>query len=122
MPLANPGHDPGYNGRLMSLGGVIGREGLGLVVENKIYTETGIATQLIPSNPARYWLIMRNIGTLRTNIAFGPDGGGYATANHIYLEPGDVFQIDRMIPWTGSISCFAAGDVLLSVAEASVTV
>ena len=114
------GTTPGYAGQLVSLGGVKGRPGLGFRVDNTVYGGVVLATQLIPANPGRLWMLIQNNGTLRTNIAFGPDGGGYATASHIFLDPGDFLQIDRDIPWWGSISAFAAGEVILSVAEASV--
>ena len=114
------GSEQGYNGQLVSLAGRLGRPGVGLKVNNTVYTGVGIATQLIPANSDRVWMIIQNSGLLKTNLAFGPDGGGYATASHIYLEAGATLQIDKLLPWSGSMSAFAAGDVVLSVAEASV--
>lgn len=95
--------DAGYTGRLVSLGGVLGRPGHGIEINQRSFNNGG-TQQIVGSNPNRMWMIIQanysNASAVTIKLALplrGPD-------QTIQLAPGGTFQIDQNIPWTGPIT------------------
>ncbi len=94
--------DAGFNGRIISLGGLLGASGLGLFVDrpgaSMAFTTR---VQVLGNNPSRRWALVQNLGSANVAIKFGDTEDSVAT--DFILTPGAVLQIDTQVPWTGPI-------------------
>lgn len=114
--------EPGFNGQLISLGGIRGKIGAGQRYRQElIELATTYAAEAIPSNPLRTWMMIQNRveNTVPISVSFGDSTPAAAS---ISLQLGDTLIIDRNNPWTGSIG-FAhasAGTEYVRVAEFSI--
>lgn len=93
--------DQGFIGRLVSLGGVKGREGLGYMIQHATASTPvgGGKVQIIPANSARACALITNVDAVRVYLSFVEDPN---FAIHP-LDPGGSFQIDEDFPWTGGV-------------------
>jgi hypothetical protein len=119
MAFFPPYAEPGYRGKLISLGGVVDERGYGRQYYSGASTVLTTLTNLLPPNPKRISAFIQN---------FGPD--------HIYLCLGesvlyffadlgyrDSFQIDANFPWTGVVNAFIqAGGTNSNAVYAEITV
>ena len=109
-------NDGGYRGRMVSLAGVVGREGYGLqVTESGIVPGFGVATDVISPNANRVWLIVTNLGTDVLYIHCGrvTAPSGFA------LQVNGTLQFDVNLPWTGGLSMYSNANIVAYYAEAS---
>jgi len=112
------GQDPGHNGPLVSLGGIVGRPGYGSFVEHTQPVVTaGTFTDVVGNNPKRLWMFIQNESTEAVLLYFGNVGAGSVG---LRLEPKGTLQIDEHIPWTGGIRIGAPTvNATIEVIEAS---
>lgn len=91
--------DSGYRGQLVSMAGVKGREGMGLVVYSSNPAPTTTPVIISGPNPARYYVLITNEGSVNVQIAFNDTfTDGFHT-----LFPGGSMLINKDMPWTGAI-------------------
>ena len=112
--------DIGYNGQLYSLAGTAGRTGQGLNVTNyHLLFPLGYSTDnALGANSGRCWMLVQNAGTARVYYRFGSE---LPTVGDLFLDPGGVLQIDKQLPWTGSITFGSTAQIDLAVSEASLS-
>ena len=109
----------GYNGRIVSLGGIQGRQGLGLQINTDLIDAdplTGPHLALV-SNPGRVWALISNEGTLPIWLGIGintPNGTFHS------VQPGGNMLINKDFPWTGKVAVLAAATNAVRVTEASI--
>jgi len=96
MPIIATERETGHLGRLVSLGGVVGRPGTGRRVDDYTQIVTGSTVLIMPANPYRLWASFFNREGGVVVLGPGPD---YFVA----LEPGGFFLINESMPWTGAI-------------------
>lgn len=93
--------ESGYEGVLVSLGGVVSLTGRGRITRSFESNITSTIKQMVlPSNPKRISAVIENIdnGTgISLYISF--TGTGLTVA----LAPNGSFQIDSNFPWTGPV-------------------
>jgi hypothetical protein len=112
--------ESGHQGPLTSLGGIIGIQNLGRKV-TRSYPTVGQTTnlQILPENLRRISAIIRN--TSDTGYVFLSLSGYIPDDLDIILYPGEYLQIDKDLPWTGSINGLAVtADCVCTVTEISV--
>ena len=103
-----------YGGDLVSLAGIKSKRGYGLKTDYaQITTPVGLLREAIPSNPRRVYLIIQNVGTGTVGMSFGGSG------TTVYLEPYDVLQVDKNIPWTGSITFYGLAASTINYTDVS---
>ena len=116
--MANPVlyTEPGYNGQLVSLAGIMGGPGKGRVVASSAFILAG-NIQVMSPNPKRISaLILNGDPSINVNVFLGGTSG-YA----VVLGPLGSFQIDVNFPWTGEVDASpASGTPTISVNEVSV--
>lgn len=93
--------DAGSLEKIKSLAGIEGRSTL-VFMDNIPVGASGLEA-VLPSRPERRWAIIQN----------NPEGGsiarfrvvfeGQVVDGYLILDPGDSFQIDDNIPWTGAV-------------------
>ena len=88
--------ESGYQGRLVSLGGVLGKPGRGRQIVPVAITVTTAEAIIASDNPQRLALIIRNTGTETAYI-------NLAGNTSFPLKANEVFQIDYNFAWTGAI-------------------
>lgn len=117
--MANPVRyfEPGYNGQLVSLGGVVGASGKGRVIDSSAFILAG-AIQVLSPNPKRISALILNGDPANNANVFLGDTNGFS----VVLGPLGSFQIDINFPWTGEVDASpASGNPVISVNEVSVT-
>lgn len=113
--------DTGYHGKIKSLGGLNGAEGMGLIVG---YDSVAIATstnvQVLQANPCRKWAIMHNINNSDITVFFGDTAA--AGVAGVRLPRLGSLLIDEFMPWTGAMTAFqdSGSTINLFIEEASV--
>lgn len=114
------GRDVGYLGQLVSLAGVKGAQGKGLLITGGEATiNAGTPERVLDSNPQRVWALLTNDGAVNVTIIFGDASGDSGT--HV-LVPNGSLLINEFMRWTGAIvSTCAAGVGTINYTEASVT-
>lgn len=114
--------EPGYNGQLVSLGGVHGLAGYGRIVQPyQAFILSGLVL-VLPANPKRISAMLQN-----WDDAANPGsrvllflGGQYGQL--IQLLAYGSLQIDNNFPWTGEIYANAVANTpSLNVIEVTVT-
>ena len=95
------GYEPGFRGRMVSLGGVAGREGLGLHTRRPDAPITVTDQYILNTNQARMWALIQNTGLVNDLRICLDEGTGIAPA--FVLKPGETLQIDKNLPWTGAV-------------------
>lgn len=109
--------DTGYRGRLVSLGGLVGRQGHGVKAEcNSRTITTLVNNELIGSNPARLYILIKNVSAGDNTVICL---GGTSAAVGFELKQGETIQFDRNMPWTGSFSILNTGGGVISWIEGS---
>jgi hypothetical protein len=105
--MAEPIQEAGYNGRLVSLGGVVGGVGRGRRGERFTRAlSAGVGQIGIPSNPGRIAAtiqIFNGADDLQVYFGDSTDGPAYI------LAPRDMLQIDSNLPWIGAVYLYSAG-------------
>ena len=91
--------ESGYNGVLISLGGVKGAPNRGRYTVANVRTMTAAPYPVAPSNSRRLSLVIANLHTDYMRVYFGRDFG----TSYIQLQPGQSIQIDSDLPWTGDV-------------------
>jgi hypothetical protein len=110
----------GYNGILVSLGGIQGPQGKGRVIRSEsTVAVSGEWLLLMSANPKRISAIIQNLSATELLGVYGGD----PQANQIYLLPYGTFQIDKEFPWIGEVYISPGGVVPIIVGynEISVT-
>lgn len=108
--------DSGYNGSIVSLAGVVGRHGYGLVIETAYLIITaGFTHERIAANPNRVWLLIQNNGLADLYVQPGSTAGPVSP----HIAPGGSILFNRDMPWTGGISFASTADMAVAVQEAS---
>jgi len=110
--------ESGYNGRLVSLGGLLSLEGQGRECDSKIVPLIVSAwTRLLENNPRRISALIQNVdNSLTVAVIIGDDSGG----GYFHLEPKGTLQIDENFPWTGPVIAYQAAAMNMSVAEVNI--
>jgi len=109
--------EAGYQGRLVSLGGVVGAPGRGRQARQLNNSVDNTGTKLImESNPKRLSALIQNIDAINMYIMFGDELYNYG----FLLRPYDIFQIDQNLPWAGSVAGYAAAACTYRLLEVSV--
>jgi len=93
--------ESGHNGLMISMGGILGRPGLGRRIDSTAFSLTTTAVMIIGDNPRRISAIIENQGPDSLALDFG---GGI---NSISIHSGGNLQIDENFPYTGSIAAGA---------------
>lgn len=114
--------EPGFNGQLISLGGVRGKIGVGQRYRQELVElATTYAAEAVPANPLRTWMIIQNRvdNTVPIRVSFGDSTPAAAS---IELQLGESLIIDKSNPWTGSLGFVhsSAGTEYVRVLEFSV--
>lgn len=93
--------ESGYEGLLVSLGGVKSQLGRGRITRSFEGNITSTLKQMIlPNNPKRISAIIENIpNTTGIYLYISFTGTGLTVS----LAPGGSFQIDQNFPWTGPV-------------------
>lgn len=90
-----------WNGKLVSLGGVIG--GIrGRVFEGTVLALSTNIQAVVVNRPERIAAIFFNNSPVDVHITFGQPTTDY----WLHLKPYQTLQIDESFPWTGSIYCY----------------
>lgn len=113
--------DTGYLGQTVSLAGVKGALGQGLVVQiESVALASSTNIQVLQSNPSRKWAVLQNINTNDITVFFG-DVAASGVAG-VRLAKYGSFQLDKNIPWCGAMTAFqdSGSTINLFVMEASV--
>jgi len=107
--------ESGYNGQIVSLGGVKAQYGHGRQSVSK--TIFGVAEEeVLGDNPGRVCAIIQNRAGVNVTVSLGKDDSG-----SFVLLPNGSFQIDQNFPWTGSVDCLAAsGNLVMFAVEVSI--
>lgn len=92
--------ESGYLGRLTSLGGVKGHEGIGRQVEDASALSVTSLYCAIPANPSRVWASITNDPTSTNDLDIYLGDGLYKFCS---LVPGGSLLINDELPWTGNI-------------------
>ena len=109
--------EPGYNGTLISLGGVKGTSGRGRQCNSNGVSVTTTRVQVLPSNSKRISCLMNNIGSDTIWLILGNAADDVVSG----IIPNGSYQIDALHPWTGGIYAFVnTTPSTLSFAEMSV--
>lgn len=119
--MAGEGLDSGYNGRLVSLAGILGKEGYGLRTKWAVITlDLGANTETYPNNPSRMWLFVENRSAGTIYVIFGTPVATPTPCPSVTLKSGEALQIDKNLPWSGSLAFYsevAAAAVHMTEAE-----
>lgn len=111
----------GYNGRLVSLAGVLGAEGKGRIISP---TTLVVSTAVIAlsANPKRISALLQNFDDPSTPGSRMYVFIGNNSSAPIVLAPLGSLQIDADFPWTGEIWASApANTPVLEMNEVSIT-
>jgi hypothetical protein len=110
--------ESGYNGKIISLGGVEGIESRGRQLNSGVLiTDPAFILQVLPDNPRRISALLQNSdAAIPLYIIFGDQSGNIA----FYLAAGQPFQIDQNFPWTGAVYAGCAAGSTLNFTEVSV--
>jgi len=92
-------YDSGYIGRMVSMAGVVGREGMGLRIYSSLPAPTATPVLVVGANPVRLYLLITNEGTVDVEIAFNET---FTDGKHT-LVPGGHILINKDMPWTGAV-------------------
>ena len=99
--------EPGYNGRLISLGGVVGKRGVGRQsIRNNINLAASVGQIGLPANSRRIAATIQSytVGDdLQIFLGNSTDGACYIISSR------DVFQINYLLPWTGAVYMYSTG-------------
>lgn len=116
--MAEPIREPGYTGRLVSLGGVMGRPFQGRQGIRYTIALTGGVGQIgIPVNPHRISATVQIfVGTDDLQVYLGNSTDGPA----FILAPRDLLQIDHNLPWTGAIYLYSSGTMSVLCNEVTI--
>jgi len=107
----------GYNGRLVSLGGIYGRENMGYTVYSTTGTPTTAIGTVLGPNPARLFALITNDGAVDVQIAWDDT---FTNGLHL-LRPGGQLLINKDLPWIGPVCARTlAGTGSIGVEAASV--
>ena len=104
MALINT--DNGYQGRLVSLSGIMGQDGQGRSSIGGLTTMTATPVMVLASNPKRIAALIENLDDVANpgsgiELYFG-NPSIYPVAQ-IILSPLGTIQIDQDLPWTGEV-------------------
>lgn len=113
--------DTGYHGRIISLGGIKGAEGMGLIIGyDSVALATSTNVQVLQSNPARKWAVLHNINNDDITVFFG-DVAAAGVAG-VRLPRYGSLTIDDGLSWIGAFTAFqdSGSTINLFVEEASV--
>ncbi len=114
--MAEVSLEGGYNGQLVSLGGIRGLPGQGRKISGQNLTGNG-AIQILSPNLRRIAVIIQNQSGLEVELILRDT----LTSYRIKLEDHGTFQIDDNFPWTGSVMAYAgAATWQLSILECEV--
>lgn len=93
--------ESGYNGSLVSLGGVVGPPGIGRLSNYEYITFAGAVTavSILPDNPKRIAAMLYVNGANPVVVYLSNNFVGM----RFELQPGDAFFINELFPWTGAI-------------------
>ena len=100
--------ESGFNGRLVSLGGIQGAIGRGRQTNPVVWTISA-KTQILSENGRRQSAIIQNTGAVLATLYFGTDTVGMT------LLPNGNIQIDINFSWTGNIWANSAGTTLETI-------
>jgi len=116
--MAEPIREPGFQGRLYSLGGVVGEPGQGRQGIRHLITLTGGVGQIgMPANPRRISATIQIFnGTADLQVFFSDDTEGPA----FILAPRDMLQVDWNLPWTGAVYLFSSGTMSVLCNEVTI--
>jgi len=116
--MPEPIREPGFNGRLISLSGVLGAVGQGREgVRHTVAVTGGTGIIGMPSNPLRISATVQIfIGTADLQVFFGDSTDGPA----FILAPRDMLQIDHNLPWAGAVYLYSSGTMSVLLNEVSV--
>lgn len=89
--------EPGYNGQLVSLGGVLGAPGKGRQMFNHVFAMASGAVPLLSPNPMRIAALIQNADTTLAVLLYV---GTTSTLQYLVtLNAGGSLQIDQDFPW-----------------------
>lgn len=91
------GYDTGSIGTVVSLAGISGRRG---VIVKRPDASVAADAEVLHANPLRVWALIQNIGANDITLSFDADT---SVAPTFILTPKSVLQIDKNLPWTGSV-------------------
>ena len=107
--MANPLiTDSGYNGQILSLGGVLGADGKGRTSLTAAFTLTGASQIVLLANPKRISALLCNTDDAANpgSLVYLYTWGSGAPVLCILTALG-TYQIDINLPWTGEILALA---------------
>lgn len=119
--MANPDtcRESGYNGKLTSLGGVVGREGAGLrIVTGSFVGSATVPSAILPNNPARKWALIE-LAPDETDMGY-IGFGSRADGTRFHIKAGGSILINDNLPWSGVVYVSGSGNVEFFYCEASV--
>lgn len=93
--------DSGYRGKITSLAGIEGRSTL--VYMDNVAVGASALVQVLQARPERKWAIIQNNPESASIARFRVVFEGQAIDGYLILDPGDAFQIDDSVPWTGEV-------------------
>ena len=110
--------EPGYNGQLISLGGVKGAWGRGRNAVQTVRALTGGVGMIgLPSNPMRIAATVQIFnGTDDLQVFFGDSTDGAV----FLLAPRDLLQINMYLPWVGAVYLYSTGSMSVLCNEVEV--
>lgn len=118
--MANEVFEPGFNGRLISLGGIAGKEGAGRQAQRFTVTvSAGVGIIGLPSNGKRISATVQ-IFTGSTDLQIYMGDSTYGPA-YLIGPTKQMFQIDKDLPWTGSLYLYSTGALSVIINEVSVS-
>lgn len=116
--MTKPVRDAGFVGRLVSLAGVLGAEGLGRSARHdSVSISSGLGVIGLESNPLRIAASVQNYSVddvLNVFLGDTTDGPVFTLKHLGYL------QIDINMPWTGAIYLQSGGTGIAAINEMSI--
>jgi len=115
-------YESGHIGPIYSLGGVPGKQMRGRQLVYSSWVEITTATdRILNDNPQRIAAIVVNSGDNDVAIRMGDAPVIGPPTQGMILKPGGAFQIDTLLPWTGSLfASFSALGGSIEVEEISI--
>jgi len=118
--MASNTQEPGYQGRIISLGGIKGTQDHGRQAFIDVWTSTGTGYLTVPANSRRIALLLQN--SLASSHRLRLSLGDLPTVEALALQPGESIQFDQFLPWTGSVvmTSEAGSTTFINIVEISV--